>query len=542
MAGNWKIDRPFTYEGVNGYYVNKIAAFPTTGLEELPRDIPMDLTQLGTHLHETATEQGLELTPCDLTRMYLWGQEVARQAPEKQATLWRYREYVFALSMQFVGQFVSAPTDGAFRIGSHTRNRPSSFRIQDHSFTIVGSSELTSDIDITIQGPHSSFLIAIIEDLFYTLTSDHGIPIRCWDVEFYGDFRLLRSVFVNFHKWTTPQRILLLKYTLVSYFRSTYQVTLRPPTLHPNVAVLVHHALRIGMTPAQVPRAYQALVKSAYDFWRQTAPNGVLNREFFYRELGKVESDSATIQLLSPQNSPNSPNRPNRRISDNTKLGKNAQEFAFGLFKAMAIANIHRAESYVLPSTAVHVVEWEQKRVNSNGAQPLPASWFASNARIGIDPFGFILSAIEQLGYLEHYHPLNVPCSKKGIKYFGRYVRALIQAGILDSKTPLKPIYERLNAYRSTKDSSVPCPYNIHDLLEQILQEQQQQEQQEQQQQQNGGYTRRAVKSTRRAIKPTQRTIKSTRRAIKPTQRTIKSTQRTIKSTQRAKRAKTRKQ
>ena len=465
---NWKIDRPFTYEGVNGYYVNKITAFPTEGLSELPRDIPQDITLLGTHLLTVAKEQGVSLTPCDLNHMYLWGELVTSTPAEKQAMLWRYREYVFSFSMRFVGQFVSQQQQQSYRIGSYSpRVKPSTFRIEDHSFTIVGSSELTSDIDITIQGPHSSFLIAVIEDLFYTLTTDHGVPIRCWDVEFYGDFRLLRSVFVNFHKWTPSQRVLLLKYALVSYFRSTHQVTLRPPILHPNVTTLVYHALTLVKTnPAWIPRAYQAIVKSAYDFWRQTAPNGVLNRELFYRELGKVESDSATIKLLDG----NSKNQPSR-LSNNTALGPKAQEFAFGLFTAMATANIHRAESYVLPSTAVHVVEWEQKKASpSNGSKPLPTSWFASNARVGIDPFGFLLSAIEQLGYLEHYHPPNIACSKKGIKYFGRYVRALIQANVLPPDTPLKPVYEQLNIYRGTKDPSVVCPYNVHDLLKQIQQ------------------------------------------------------------------------
>jgi hypothetical protein len=462
---SWKIDRPFTHEGVNGYYTNKVAAFPLTALTELPRDIPSDINALGAHLRDTAKDQGLSLTPCDITRPYLWGEEIARQG-EKQTLLWRFREYVFGLAMRFIGESASSPTEMPLRIGANPpRVKPATFRIEDHSFTIVGSSELTSDIDITIQGPHSSILIALLEDLFYTLTQDHGVPIRCWDVEFYSDFRLLRSAFVNFHKWNNPQRAVLLKFALVSYFRSTHQVTPHPPVLHPNVLSLVHRALRlIGTNPAWIPRASQGMVKSAYDFWRQTAPNGVLNRELFYRELGRIESDSATIRLVSPSS------QSTNRISNNTALGPKTQEFAFGLFTAMATANIHRAESYVLPSTAVHVVEWEQKKASpSNGAKPLPASWFASNARVGIDSFGFLLSAIEQLGYLEHYHPPTTSCSKKGVKYVGRYIRALIQAGVLLADTPMKPVYEQLNAYRSTKDPAVPCPYNIHDVLKQIL-------------------------------------------------------------------------
>lgn len=460
----WKIDRPFTYEGVNGYYMNKVAAFPLRALTELPRDIPADVATLGTVLRETAAEQGLSLTACNVAQPYLWGQEMDRQG-ENQALLWRFREYVFGMAMRFIGEYASSTTDVPLRIGSNPpRIKPTAFRVEDHSFTIVGSSELTSDIDITVQGPHASFLIALLEDLFYTLTQDHGVPIRCWDVEFYGDFRLLRSVFINFHKWTYPQRVFLLEFALVSYFRSTHQVTHRPPVLHPNVSSLVHRALRLaGTNPARIPRATQEIVKNAYDSWRHTAPKGILNRELFYRELERIESDSATLRLIRPDN------QSNNRISNNTALGPHAQEIAFDLFTAMAIANIHRAESYVLPSTAVHVVEWEQKKASANGAKPLPTSWFASNARIGIDSFGFLLSAIEQLGYLEHYHSPTVSCSKKGVKYVGRYIRALVQAGVLPVTTPMKSIYEQLNAYRSTKDPTVPCPYNIHNVLKQIL-------------------------------------------------------------------------
>jgi len=469
---NWKIDRPFTYEGVNGYYVNKITAFPTDGLAELPHDAPADIPSLGTHLREIAAEVGLTLTPCDLAKPYLWGEELGRQSPEKQPLLWRFREYSFALAMYTIGQLsASASADTPPHIGSHpVRTQPATFRIEDHSFTIVGSSELTSDIDITIQGPHSSYLISLIEDMFLTLTTDHGIPLRCWDVEFYGDFRLLHSVFTNFRKWSPAQRLVLIRYALVSYFRSTHQISPnRPPVIHPNVSALVYRALHF-VTRKNNPdtpwmkRAYQGVVQGAYDFWKQTAPQGVLDRELFYRELAKVESESATIRLLPL------PDRPSVLASQNEGI---TPEFAFSLFTAMATANIHRAESYVLPSTAVHVVEWEQKKVQAQAQSPadppLPTSWFTSNARVGIDPFGFLLSAIEQLGYLEHYHPPNVPCSKKGVKYFGRYVRSLLHAGLLPSTTPFKPVYESLNTYRSTKDPRVACPYNIHELLGQIL-------------------------------------------------------------------------
>lgn len=465
---SWKVDRSFTYEGVNGYYTNKIQAFPLSSLTELPQEIPSDLASLGAHFHAVAKEVELPLAPCD----NLWGEQLASLPAEKQSLLWRFREYVFGVSMLFLSSSLS-PSPAPNRQQppptfppNPPRIRPEGFRMEDHSFTIVGSSELTSDIDITIQGPRSSFLIALLEDLYRTLTTEYGVPIRCWDVEFYGDFRLLRSVFVNFTKWSNPQRLLLIPYALISYFRSTHQVSSSaPPQIHPNVQALILRALsEAGIPPNRIKFSYPAIVKSAYEEWRRTAPSGVLDRERFYRELARIESDSALLHLIQGQPT----------VSNNTKTrlpkGKNLQDFAFGLFTAMATANIHRAESYILPSTAIHVVEWEQKKASpTTNSTPLPTSWFASNARVGIDPFGFLLSAIEQLGYLEHYHPPQTACSKKGVKYVGRYLRALLHAKLLPQPSPFQPVYEQLNTYRSTKDPSVACPYNIHHVLQDVL-------------------------------------------------------------------------
>jgi hypothetical protein len=99
-----------------------------------------------------------------------------------------------------------------------------------------------------------------------------------------------------------------------------------------------------------------------------------------------------------------------------------------------------------VPSTAVHVVEFEQKK-GGMFTDSLPESWLSSNARIGIDRFGFIISAIEQLGYLEHYHPEDVTCEKKGIKYFGRLIRALVQAELLPETSTLVSDSVQLNIF-----------------------------------------------------------------------------------------------
>ena len=469
MADDWKINRTFDYTSVNYYYTNKIKAFPTADITVLPETDFDGLNVLGQHFKEVAATLGLELPKCELDDMYLWSAFLSKIPAEKHSNAWKFREYVFGCAMIFIGRYVAGaqaatpPPDALILLEAHNRPMIPNFSIKDHSFTIVGSSELTSDIDITIQGPHSSFLISLIEDLFIALTVKDYVPIRCWDVEFYGDFHLLQSMFVNFQKFSKNQRAILLKYAIVSYFRSTHQVENKPPTIHPNAEFLIKHCLKV-LKGASDDTLYNNVIQNAYTYWRTTAPMGDLNRELFYRNLFSVESDSEFVKPFLVTSD-------TFTTSDNEKIdevGASASEMAFSVFSTLAQANIHRAESYVLPSTAIHVVEFEQKKVGKS-TLGLPDSWFASNARIGIDPFGFLLSAIEQLGYLEHYHPPETACNKKGIKYFGRFIRALTNAGLIEEASPLTAVYKELNAYRSSKDPAATCAYNVHTLLNDIL-------------------------------------------------------------------------
>jgi len=463
----WMVNRSFDYDSVNLYYTHKITAFPTSDLLNLPAETFTTINDLGKHLRNTAATIGLELPACNVSDMYTWGNFISNLPSDKQYNAWKYREYVFGCTMLFVAGYVSDTEKDHLMIGSsEPRILHSDFKISDYSFSIVGSSTLTSDIDITIQGPHAAFLISVIEDLFIILTTDEGIPIRCWDVEFYGDFKLLQSMFVNFSKFRTAHKMLLLSYALVSYYRSTHQVANSPPTIHPNVEFLVRTCLKMLGTPDEkMDNAYKGIVNDSYKVWRTTAPLGRLNREKFYSYLGSVENDSSLIQRMINMNG--------IAMSDNTAMRENGidvEGLAFTLFYNVGHGNIHRAESYVLPSTAVHVVEFEQKKAGAS-TLGLPETWFSSNARIGIDKFGYLLSAIEQLGYLEHYHPSGTTCNKKGIKYFGRYVRALVLAGLLPEDSQFTTIYKQLNVYRSKADTPAVCDVDIPKMLEKILNE-----------------------------------------------------------------------
>ena len=458
-----RIDRQFTYESVNEYYTWKTAKFPEESAIELPSEIFQTSAELLSHLQTIASDYDISIPDCSKTK-YTWVEYI--EYVDNPVAAWKFREYVFACAMIFIGSYVKHPRQNV-SFGPHSRIAPYDFSMTDTKFTVIGSAELTSDIDVTIQGEHSSFIISVLEDLFLQL-NDSGIPIRCWDLEFYGDFRLLKTIYINFSKFKNSQKLVLLKYGLTSYFRSTNQVD---PAAQPLLSPLAQSIVRLILNRVCAKKSVDDISQIVYDFWIREAPNGELQRESFYKSLNHVESD---CKILKNNMVPNTRNT-RKLISNNEKIqldGYDPGELAFSLFSNLAMGNIHRPESYILPSTAVHVVEFEQKQKNGFHNE-LPLSWFSSNVRIGIDSVGFLLSALEQLGYLEHYHPDTVTCSKKGIKYFGRLVRALVQSGVLSNTSRFVDISKKLNIFRSSKPALLPqpattCDENIHQLLAEI--------------------------------------------------------------------------
>jgi hypothetical protein len=456
---NPNVDRRFTYDSVNVYYKYKIAQFGTPSDPVLPTTVYNTPDELCVHLESVAKERGIPLERCASDTPYQWMNYIEKYPLTLQKEIWKYREYVYACSILFISSFIQKHVDtgdnSVVILTSHPRSIPYGFNINEHKFTIVGSSKLTSDIDITIQGSRSSFIISLLEDLYQYMSHAANIPIRCWDVEFYGDFKILQSVFVNMGKFNKSDRLTILVYALVSYFRSSHK---HANKVNPIVLFLVNYCLTNFIESDRLPESF---IHDAYNKYKSELPYGKLDRELFYRELMEVEFMSEML-------------KPDLKILDNGKIVSNnatisekdadsVKTFGFGMFYNIMRGNVHRPESYIVPSTAVQVVEFEQKKSTFTNA--IPDTWFSSNARIGIDSFGYIISAIEQLGYLEHYHPLNDKCNKKGIKYFGRLIRALVHAGLIPETSKLIGNSVQLNIYRGTEDASIQCAYDVHDLL-----------------------------------------------------------------------------
>jgi hypothetical protein len=245
----------------------------------------------------------------------------------------------------------------------------------------------------------------------------------------------------------------------MSYFRSSHKDV---ETVHPLVVYFVNHCLQ---TFIKTNETADIILRLAHSQYVEEAPDGVLNREYFYKELREVEYSSLLIKPYLKTIGTDG-----KIVSDNAAITTSVGDpagISFTMFSGIMRGNFHRAESYVVPSTAVHVVEFEQKKAGMY-TDALPESWLSSNARIGIDTFGFIVSAIEQLGYLEHYHE-DSECNKKGIKYFGRLIRALVQASLLKESSHFTRVAQQLDIYRGSADPTAVCGQDIHQLLDHIL-------------------------------------------------------------------------
>jgi len=114
------------------------------------------------------------------------------------------------------------------------------------------------------------------------------------------------------------------------------------------------------------------------------------------------------------------------------------KKLILSMYKAAAHALIYRAEGYVCPSTIMHVVRTLQEHPEqAKRKNPWPSSsclFPTLIAHCGIGPCGYILSMLEQQGYLlrfqleychreQNYDPEK--CRKKREKYKFRFLDAL---------------------------------------------------------------------------------------------------------------------
>jgi len=450
MPTDPRIGRQFTYNSVSEYYNWKCSLQGPTENIEFPDIKFSSYDELAQHFEAVANRHQVPLTACYTT----WSIMIDTLNKTTQIKIWKYREYLLCQTLLFVGYLIEQKPSSVQVPGYPIREVPSSMDISNDYYSVVGSSNLTSDIDIMIQGHSAYVIVAIIEDIFEYLNNLKYIPVKCWDIEFYRDSRILSSLYVNTKRFSASQHLEMLIYAFVSYFRSLH--IFKNPTISPLATTLGN----IYLFNLQNQRSLDEVVDAAFALWTKTAPNGQLDREKFYKDSKDIEEISEKIQpyLLQKEGS---------IVSDNYKLsvtGVIPQLIAPTLFFRTAHGDVHRPESYVLPSTVVHVVKMEQSREGRNVQNPIPDSWLSTDARMGMDFYGYLASCIEQLGYLEHYNPIGTTCSKKGSKYFGRLIRGLLKTGLIKNNNPMVALSQELDKSRSSSNQT--CNVNIHELID----------------------------------------------------------------------------
>ncbi len=141
-------------------------------------------------------------------------------------------------------------------------------------------------------------------------------------------------------------------------------------------------------------------------------------------------------------------------------------------------ANLYREENYILPSTVIHVVRCEQAKESGDSCAPI----ILKSACCSLSPFVYILSAIEQLGYLLHnLEHDKVTCNLPAGKYFGRLVRSINKASvglsgkIVEEKTTMKNLLKLADDLAKVKkergdvgNADKTCP-NSPDLYKLLL-------------------------------------------------------------------------
>jgi hypothetical protein len=348
--------------------------------------------------------------------------------------LWSYRECIVCLT------FITV--DLIFQKGL-----PSSRKTykEECTATILGSSTLLSDIDVTIAAAHTSSWIAVIEDLLFNLKwfNFDKFKFSC-----FGDFILVGKFYISTNHFTDDIQIKLLQLAVTSYFRHKNSNFFDTSILNKLILDAIE-LKRLDTNIDEIIRAAKILVAG-------TDSN---NREQYYIELQKAEElEKKTINKI-----------------EEGKYTDIEITHLFGeVIVQLGIANLYRSENYLLTSTIVHVVKIEQgKHSNiSNTCDPI----LTKVARCSMSNFSYLLSAIEQLGYMQENLSLSNECTLPSNKYFGRLLRAINSAEIIKDKNKYNQLIninkelEKQKQERGNKgDNDISCNVNLYKLLKEII-------------------------------------------------------------------------
>jgi hypothetical protein len=359
-------------------------------------------------------------------------------------TLYSLRECIITLSLLTTSRIFELANDGdIINIG----DSPSRVIKKNKTNAIImGSLTLFSDIDISIQSRNASTYIAVIEDL-WEIHKD-WFNHELWKVDLYGDFTQIGNFYIDTHFFSKDIIIEMLILSVCSFLRINDHVD----------TVLLQKLVEWCIDSQGLFTTYDKIINYAENKIRTIDKT---NRELYYNKLGEAEKLQTNII----------------KKFKNTDMSEELNNLLGECIIKLGEANLYREENYILTSTVIYIVKIEQGGdVIKNKCHPLYTS--IANCSLGL--YTYILSAIEQLGYMLHKeHHTKLSCSLPEGKYFGRFIRSIGHAnhsdGILSTMTENSRYNKTLNviadidqikkARSKEKNDDITCPfaYNLYD-------------------------------------------------------------------------------
>lgn len=359
----------FNLSGITEYYNNGKSTHSTNPPTIVTDTVDSIKASISEHLSAIPTE-------------FDW-EHIKKYSVDDQKLYWTTRLAVFSEVASYV--FLQLQSNQPVRT---SRSIPSGFSTDKYQFALFGSLNPTSDIDVSVEGPDASFLIANLEDAWLDLT---GHSCRRWDVEFYGDFVMFldennNASFLNSREFNDSISQIL-PYIGISIMRNAENLEFNQL----NEFIAAHPEIPELAKPEWKETAKAKMASIGNETYDQ-------QRELYYSSLGKAEEIKKSHV------------KPNKQSN-------------LSMFLLLCEANIYRSENYILPSTVIHVVRDIQAKAPqpSSPNDPKCGLYHVTLSTCALGKFTYLSSAMEQIGYMERfsYDPAKVK------KYKDRFDKAM---------------------------------------------------------------------------------------------------------------------
>jgi hypothetical protein len=399
--------------------------------------------------------------------------EISHMESATQQDLWIARTYLFYqlliyATMTFKSQ---ALYDEVYASVKHDSYRADiSSECENFKMGIFGSLTPTSDIDLgiqysgkTIQTPGLAYVVSAFESLFLIFT---GRPSLDFDIETYADMMTIPNL-----DPTTEQTNPDMFYLDASIFNKEQFMKVLPCAFNSiarNILLAYDKAIPLNNRNLQeINRIFESVTHPVVRFQ--------LSKETLYRDaMTKMDTflkmDYESARQAYYQKVYAAESSKDALLEDEAL--RNPDRIADTMF-LIGEALSYRMESYTCAPTVIHVVRILQASKNSllKYETTTPADLCIGRQQL-LDPFcsigyyGFVLSSLEQLGYMYRFHTTYCvegkghydleKCEKKQKKYKARLENAEMYLTRVQPRNEMTPTMTPLQARRRSSPPSAP--------------------------------------------------------------------------------------